>query len=488
MPIEQLLHTDIFITTLVLICLTGLIILLLVLENVGYIYRDDDTFKNEKDLKNWNINKGKDTRPIDFSKENPEESIVPKSLGYHTEETLDVKGIKPIMGKIGRVYSAVYEISDADLSIILKAIEKKGIEFPYTKIVGGNASIENKKQILNMFLMELISSINKEVIKRNLNKEHPDVFFKVLDYEFKHSKSHKNHNQKIIQDPPTFRSFEDAGLDAKLDASMIKKFNQPNDLEEYSSKDISNFSLDTNQMFVTIGRKGTYQDFTIYININIEDTEKIKIKFNTLKVYGVKNKEVNKGVSGIFSSKMNNTNDKKPSKIPSEYFKIPYKQKFVDEYIRNLAHDKWVGNHKCFVLINGTDNHEIKGINNQLYCESHHPEYEQIGVWDAPCQDDKECPYNKANKNYNNNFGGCDKKTGKCDMPFGVTRFGYKRTTKDEPLCYNCGKGMGDKCCEEQKNDDIKKSPDYVFMGDLEIRGLQIDTLRKNGCSSSLLG
>lgn len=481
-------RADSFITILVLLCFTGFIILFLVLEEVGYIYRDDDTFKNEKDLKDWNFSEGTYTRPIDFEKENPEESIVPVPLGTHTEETLDDKGIKS-QKQIGNIHSAVYEITDADMDIILSNIKKKGIEFPYSKAIGGNSNSINKKEILNRFLMELVSIINREAISRNLNKKHLDVFFKIKKYEFKHSKSHKNYNQKILSDPPEFRSFEVIPMDADLDTSEVKRYNQPDDLSHFNTHDINNFSLDTNKMFIMIGRPGTYQDFTIYANIDINDSnDKVKIKFNMLNVFGVTNKEVNKGVSGVFSSKMNHYNDKKDSKIPDKYFKVPYKQKFINDYIRKLSHDKWVGNHKCFVLVNEGENHEIKGIANKTFCESYHLEFEQVGVWDAPCQEDEECPYANANKNYSNDFGGCDKDTGQCDMPFGVTRIGYKRTDKSDPICYNCGQGEGNKCCEAQKNDTTKKSPDYVFMGDLDIRELQTDTLRKNGCPLSLLG
>lgn len=481
-------RADSFITILVLVCFTGLIILLLVLEEVGYIYRDDDTFKNEKDTTDWNFGEGTDTRPIDFTKENPEESTVPAPLGTHTEETLKNKGSKTLIGKLGRVYSAVYEITDADMDKILDSIKKGGLEFPYKKATGGNSSVINKEEILNRFLIEFTSSINKEVLDRGLNKEHPDVFFRIKGYEFKHDKSHKNQNQTILVDPPEFRSFEVIPMDAELDPSGTKRFNMPDDLAEYNTTDIANFSLDTNKIYIMIGRPGTYQDFTVYANFNIQDTdEKVIVKFNTLKVYGVINKEVNEGVSGVFSSKMNHNNDRKESSIPDKYFQVPYKQKFVDDYVRKLAHDKWIGDHKCFVLINEDVNHEIKGVNNQLFCESYHPEFEQVGVWDAPCQEDEECPYYQANKNYDNDYGGCDQKTGKCEMPFGVKRIGYKRTDKSDPMCYNCGKD-GAFCCEEQKNDTTKKSPDYVFMGDLDIRELQTETLRKNGCPSSLLG
>jgi hypothetical protein len=498
---EPLFQTDPFITVLVLVCLSGLILLLLILEEVGYIYRNDDTFQNqnenenEKNLKLWNFDKGKDTRPIDFTKENPEESTIPKPIGEYTEETLDNKGVKKKIGKLINVYSKIYEISDIELDAILSDIKKKGIEFPYKKATGDNADITDKEQILNRFLTEFVSIINREVIGKGLNLEHQDVFFRVKGYEFKHLDSHKNHNQSIIANPPTFRSFEVIPLDARLDLDDVKRYNQPNDLREYKNKDIDNFSLESNKMFIMIERPGTYQDFTIYANMNMnniysgEDSgDKIKINFNTLKVFGMTNKDINKGITGVFSSKMNNNDDKKDSHIPPTYFEGPYKQKFIDDYIRKLAHDKWIGDHKCFVLLNDNVNHEIDGVNNKLFCESYHPEYHQVGVWDAPCQDDRECPYYKANKNYNNSFGSCNKNTGKCDMPFGVNRIGYRRTDKSEPFCYNCGNNANGKCCEEQKNDNSKKSPDYVFKGDLNIRELQIETLRKNGCPSSLLG
>ena len=31
-----------------------------------------------------------------------------------------------------------------------------------------------------------------------------------------------------------------------------------------------------------------------------------------------------------------------------------------------------------------------------------HPEINQNGIWDAPCQVDNDCPFYKSNKNYQN--------------------------------------------------------------------------------------
>ena len=96
----------------------------------------------------------------------------------------------------------------------------------------------------------------------------------------------------------------------------------------------------------------------------------------------------------------------------------------------------------------------------------------QIGVWDKKCEKDEECPYYRANKNYDNNLGGCN--NGYCQFPIGAIRISPRKIKEESVLkCHNCKKGFD--CCEQQK--DIKlypklKSPDYMFLGDNVLRNL----------------
>ena len=108
----------------------------------------------------------------------------------------------------------------------------------------------------------------------------------------------------------------------------------------------------------------------------------------------------------------------------------------------------------------------------------------QPTVWDKPCNEDKDCPFYKANKNYPNNRGRC-LETGMCELPTGVLRKSYtKYDDQNEytPFCYQCQNPTDPYCCKEQERlVELQKkypqqdyttlaSPDYVFVNDTEER------------------
>jgi len=147
----------------------------------------------------------------------------------------------------------------------------------------------------------------------------------------------------------------------------------------------------------------------------------------------------------------------------------------INERIMNVAKDQQFNNHRCYGLVNG-DSKELPQYKNPIFCKSFHPEINQNGVWDAPCQVNSDCPFYKANKNYPNEFGKCDKITGQCEMPLGITPLGFTKYGKTESKCYNCGsQSMDSNCCETQL-ESIKmglnnyKSPDFVFKDDESYR------------------
>ena len=166
----------------------------------------------------------------------------------------------------------------------------------------------------------------------------------------------------------------------------------------------------------------------------------------------------------------------------------------IDAKIMNISKDQHFNNHRCYGLVNGI-NQELPEYKTPISCKSYHPEINQNGIWDAPCQVNNDCPFYKANKNYPNEYGKCDKITGSCEMPLGVIPLGFTKYGKIEPNCYNCNVTSKDnKCCGKQM-DDIKKdngngnvkylSPDYIFTGDennrkkfteeIEARGLKVN-------------
>jgi hypothetical protein len=154
----------------------------------------------------------------------------------------------------------------------------------------------------------------------------------------------------------------------------------------------------------------------------------------------------------------------------------------IENKIMNQARDKQFHNHRCYGLVNGKSQELVEYNDNPIFCKSYHPDIAQVGIWDAPCQVNADCPFYQANKNYPNEFGKCNKDTGKCEMPVGVIPIGFKQFGKLEPQCYNCNMDSKDnRCCSIQAANAKMKSPDYIFMGDDAIRRQFSEVLGKNG-------
>lgn len=106
-------------------------------------------------------------------------------------------------------------------------------------------------------------------------------------------------------------------------------------------------------------------------------------------------------------------------------------------------------------------------------------ECEDMGfIWDKYTENNSDCPFYKANRNYENEFGGAV--NGYCEMPIGVERISpTKFINPIDPVCYNCKENIIDRsdpfkrgyCCKEQLQNRTKYpnllSPDYAFNGDL---------------------
>lgn len=570
-------ETDGFFTSLVLILLFGTIVILLILDGIGYIhYQKEEGFTTtptptqtnhplysqlgrSRTLSVAGVRRNCDferirggsnnviNRPIDLTVRNPGDYMVPKKHGYYGDRTegsssqaivedKNNNSAKFIVGELDKVYSGVHELTIAEMDEILKLVGQKGISFKYEG--NSDAILDVKQQILNKFNIEFVSMINHFVLSGK--KNHPDhkyQYFKILSYDIRNDGNNINWDDLIFRDPPVnprfllsertgFRpvaflknlpmfSMTDAeneerlkrnmeasgavyqkrGPDVKDRQKLIDKMLNE-DRDKYNTKDTNNFNLGENRMFITLGREGTVQNFMIYAYFTVEtdvilrgrylpDTNgmNVTINFNVLKVYGVKQKE-------LASFDKYGISVDGGSRIEDKYFDKNYQEQEVDNYIRKLSSDDWQESHKCFVYMDDK-NIELDRVRNKFFCESYQEPYAQNGVWDAPCQDDRECPFYKANKNYDNSFGGCNRTTGECQMPYGVKRVGYKKVTKDNPICYNCA-GDTNTCCwdqDQKKKDQYSKmkSPDYVFDGDLASRELQAEKLRRNGCPSSLL-
>lgn len=171
------------------------------------------------------------------------------------------------------------------------------------------------------------------------------------------------------------------------------------------------------------------------------------------------------------------------------------KSRSYNAFERDINYNK---GHKCFKP-NGELLIDAKTSND---CLSFNPKIKQVGVWDRECSTDSECPFYKANKNYPNQFGGCIE--GKCQLPLGMKRIGFKHYTKDKPICYNCHKKENiltsdgyykivdrqcsgiecNMCCDHQKDKTLYQkqvSPDYAFENDQTVREKHNDILNKMG-------
>lgn len=284
---------------------------------------------------------------------------------------------------------------------------------------------------------------------------------------------------------------KDIGDTKQIDTSKLTE-NDRILLNKYKNNNLIDFKNDGNKIHVKIGRDQKYQHFIIYLDLKMNYNESndiftIKIidisLISTLNNYNlITSNVIQEGYMKPINIDQNNLRNiashSKPydifdeNDIPSNYFDDKFKEQHIDQYHYNKAVSDKKDKKKCFAVVDGKSK-ELP-YKNKLHCESYHSNIDQIGIWDGPCQINDECPFYQSNKNYKNEFGGCN--VGYCEMPLGVTRIGYKKYTKDEPYCYNCPIGSDSKCCSQQYLDSNKDesrilSPDIVFIGDCETDG-----------------
>ena len=138
--------------------------------------------------------------------------------------------------------------------------------------------------------------------------------------------------------------------------------------------------------------------------------------------------------------------------------------RMAKEYVANAT------DYSSYLL---SDNSECVGSTgrNKLECESSYDMKYQPkprGVWDKPCVQDTECPFYRKNATYNNEFGGCIQ--GKCEMPVGIRRLGYRYYDIDSvPKCHGCKKSKPSECCSSQPE------PNYMFERDTYVRKVKDD-------------
>ena len=137
--------------------------------------------------------------------------------------------------------------------------------------------------------------------------------------------------------------------------------------------------------------------------------------------------------------------------------KVSVNKKIINNILEQRKLEKNTIKFRCINSYGDTENE----------CERNYDKYgrlKEIGVWDKPCELNKNCPFYKANKNYENERGGCIK--GYCEIPLGMKLSGFRKYNKDyKPICRGC-KDNSVFCCDEQENKNNYpnlKSPDYLF-------------------------
>jgi len=133
----------------------------------------------------------------------------------------------------------------------------------------------------------------------------------------------------------------------------------------------------------------------------------------------------------------------------------------IEEFITRLdiSEDRFNPGYHCY----GDETLDIKGLCNSKYTTFGTVKRDYT-TWDAPCLQNEDCPFYKANRRYENTRGGC-LAFGMCELPVGVKRLGFRKYSTDppyQPICHGC---VGDpNCCKKQGR------PDYAFPNDRDER------------------
>ena len=271
----------------------------------------------------------------------------------------------------------------------------------------------------------------------------------------------------------------------------IEKSNLTTKYHSYINYQIKDFNL-THQTYskdkkyinlqgsIHIYRKSRIRYFALHFNIIIPNKNKKNITNNNyyildLKIIGIKMLPIINKDDKITSTDLTFLRNRSDKSLENKHLKKdPYKAYLITLILNTRS--------KCFHPKG--ENGELPNYTNKLDCISYHQEVDGVGVWDEPCSKNEECPFYKANKNYDNQFGGCI--NGQCQLPVGVDKVGYRHWNKlTQPYCHQCdlvsdktNTSISDKqCCNQQKEaieaESISlKSPDYMFENDNDIRNI----------------
>lgn len=378
-------------------------------------------------------------------------------------------------------YDSIYDSTNTDNQIISSE-----------KLISLNSGAINSAN-LNLFTrikLELISALNNLMIQNNYYVQyHPYQFFKIINSnlisntnpnyvftltiarEYKYQQFTVYFNVDLNEN---FADINNKQYTLKVNKVELIGIPIPKTIEFHSNTKIENKkeiqeNSNNNIKLIDDNISKIMKDKTADIDFYYEDQVSDSANFDVMPIGEESSKFQSPNMKFIDVSE---TGDMDKTMFDSNSIAVKLEDKKM-----NISKDKFFNNHKCFGLVNGVSQ-ALPQYKNPIFCKSYHPEVNQNGIWDAPCQVNNDCPFYKANKNYPNEFGKCDKVSGQCEMPLGVVPIGFTKYGKIEPDCYNCGSSSGsdsNKCCKAQ-SESIKlnkvsyQSPDYIFIGDESYR------------------
>lgn len=384
-------------------------------------------------------------------------------------------------------YKTIRDICDSFFTKIMKVINNKVTELGFN-------SQYHRKEDFKLLNFRIVNTLEADTAEYN------KVWITENNMPIQLNRNQVEYIEKIDSNGNTY--FEGVRKNNNIQQENHEFTDEDkNILQARQLNNFRDFKLDKNEFHFRIGKDLKYQTFTLYIDTSIQKNRLGNIlRFNVNNIvlldtnnqYGLMNSSVLNtnnnqdkhllGVKGNFytinKDKSEVTNIVKNKKkynvfnendIPENYFEKQFIDNELDKKSKKNAIYDDEKKMTCFGVDKNNQNIELQQYTNKMFCESYHADIDQVGIWDGPCQRDNECPFYKANKNYDNTFGGC--KNGVCEMPLGINRIGYTKYSDTEPYCYNCPIGTDSKCCQQQYLESLQDnasilSPDLVFTDD----------------------
>ena len=293
------------------------------------------------------------------------------------------------------------------------------------KLSGNQDDVKSNYLKIFSLILKLINLYFNKLNYQSIHHKNDKRIYKLIDYDIIQDEQIENNDKKLFCILQVYKEQKDFSFNIQFEIiynTLIGKVEIKNCLIiGINNQDKFNFSSDFNQEFCNLEKYEFYK----------RNPQKYKSK-----------------LTRCHNEPFYNQDD------VNKYLKVKEDEKKRDEDFKK---------YKCFLKDGFTEE----------TCLSYSPKENKVGYWDKPCEKNTDCPFFKANKNYDNNRGGC--LNGFCELPLNLNRIGYKNyDKKDKPFCNNCE--IEDctgtdcfTCCDLQLNRKKYpnlKSPDFSFEND----------------------